>query len=115
MKDVTTQALPMVGRYISIIEMFSHYLCIWFFTYIINPLVGADEGEKGEGSDITCCEEGGRKPISKDIRHPDCFDVQIPRNDPFYSRLRQTCMEFVRSMPAERPECNLGPREQVIF
>ena len=77
-------------------------------------LVGADIGEKGEGSDITCCEEGGRRPIAKEIRHPDCFEVEIPRNDPFYSRIRQTCMEFVRSMPAERPECNLGPREQVI-
>ena len=80
---------------------------------IFIPLVGAEVGEKGEGSDITCCEEDGRRPVSKDIRHPDCFEVQIPRNDPFYSRLGQTCMEFVRSMPAERPECNLGPREQV--
>ena len=81
--------------------------------YNFLALVGADIGEKGEGSDITCCEEDGRRPISKDIRHPECFEVQIPRNDPFYSRLGQTCMEFVRSMPAERPECNLGPREQV--
>ena len=80
---------------------------------ILFSLVGAEVGEKGEGSDITCCEEDGIRPVSKDIRHPDCFEVQIPRNDPFYSRLGQTCMEFVRSMPAERPECNLGPREQV--
>ena len=80
---------------------------------IFISLVGAEVGEKGEGSDITCCEEDGRRPVSKDIRHPECFEVKIPRNDPFYSRLGQTCMEFVRSMPAERPECNLGPREQV--
>ena len=85
-----------------------------FILHNFSFLVGADIGEKGEGSDITCCEEGGRRPIAKEIRHPDCFEVEIPRNDPFYSRIRQTCMEFVRSMPAERPECNLGPREQVI-
>ena len=73
----------------------------------------ADDGEKGEGSDITCCAEGGREPIDKDFKHPECFEIEIPRNDPFYARLGQKCMEFVRSMPAERPECNLGPREQV--
>ena len=78
------------------------------------PISGnADDGEKGEGSDITCCAEGGREPIDKDFKHPECFEIEIPRNDPFYARLGQKCMEFVRSMPAERPECNLGPREQV--
>ena len=87
----------------------------WIIRFIFDYcfLVGADVGEKAEGSDITCCEEDGRRPIAKDIRHPECLEIQIPRNDPFYSRLRQSCMEFVRSMPAERPECNLGPREQV--
>ena len=81
---------------------------------LINRFPGsADDGEKGEGSDITCCAEGGRKPIDKSFKHPECFEIEIPRNDPFYARLGQKCMEFVRSMPAERPECNLGPREQV--
>ena len=72
-----------------------------------------DNKEKGEGSDISCCTEDMRSPVDKEFKHPECFEVEIPRNDPFYARLRQRCMEFVRSMPAERAECNLGPREQV--
>ena len=118
MKSGIIQELQMV----SIVDIHNFIYTHILFLAIISDfilhnflfLVGADIGEKGEGSDITCCEEGGRRPIAKEIRHPDCFEVEIPRNDPFYSRIRQTCMEFVRSMPAERPECNLGPREQVI-
>ena len=122
MKSGIIQALLMVSSlYIHNFKLFAQYVFVVFgniFDFILHNflfLVGADIGEKGEGSDITCCEEGGRRPIAKEIRHPDCFEVEIPRNDPFYSRIRQTCMEFVRSMPAERPECNLGPREQVIY
>ena len=118
MKSEIIQVLLMVS---SVVMHDFIYTYIYIFSNIFDLilhnflfLVGADIGEKGEGSDITCCEEGGRRPIAKEIRHPDCFEVEIPRNDPFYSRIRQTCMEFVRSMPAERPECNLGPREQVI-
>ena len=31
----------------------------------------------------------------------------------FYSRYNKTCMEFVRSSPAPRPDCALGPRDQI--
>ena len=74
-----------------------------------------EEGEGGEGSDIKCCEDGGVRSIREELRHPECLPIQVPARDPFYSRFGRRCMEFVRSMPAERPECNLGPREQVLF
>jgi len=60
---------------------------------------------------IKCC-QGGR-PLTGDQLHPECFPIEIPSNDFFFGRFGQRCMEFVRSMPAQRPDCRLGPREQV--
>ncbi|XP_047106003.1 peroxidase-like [Schistocerca piceifrons] len=66
-------------------------------------------GQSGTG--ITCCENGDIIAPSK--RHPDCFPILIPNNDRTFSRFGERCMEFVRSLPAPRPECNFGPREQM--
>ncbi len=71
-----------------------------------NEIDGGDE----EASDILCCSNGFI--LSLNQLHPECFPIKIPGNDAFYGRLNQRCMEFVRSMPAERPDCSLGPREQ---
>ncbi|KAK7002154.1 hypothetical protein SK128_016026, partial [Halocaridina rubra] len=62
-------------------------------------------------SDITCCRNGQRRQPRE--LHPDCMPIEIPPNDSFYGRFNQLCMEFVRSMPAIRPSCNFGPREQM--
>ena len=62
-------------------------------------------------TNILCC-QGGRK-LPPNSLHPECFPIEIPSNDIFFSKFNQKCMEFVRSMPAERPDCSLGPREQV--
>ncbi|XP_013778012.1 chorion peroxidase-like [Limulus polyphemus] len=64
-----------------------------------------------DGSGIVCCrEEILRNPR---LRHPACFEIAISRTDRFYSRYGETCMEFVRSLPAPRPRCSFGPREQL--
>ena len=64
-------------------------------------------------TEIICCQDGSKLP--GELLHPECHPIDIPPNDHFYSRLGQRCMEFARSMPAERPDCNLGPREQVLM
>ncbi len=61
---------------------------------------------------IKCCQNGAQLP--RTLLHPECFPITIPGNDNFFRQFRQRCMEFVRSMPAERPDCGLGPREQVL-
>jgi peroxidase len=67
---------------------------------------------KGENSTgVSCCQNG--KPLPSNLRHPDCFPIEIPADDSFYQSFGQRCMEFVRSLPAPRKECNLGPREQM--
>ncbi|KAK4295988.1 hypothetical protein Pmani_031488 [Petrolisthes manimaculis] len=62
-------------------------------------------------SDITCCSKGKQRDLRE--LHPDCMPILIPETDSFYSKFGQKCMEFVRSMPAVRPKCNFGPREQM--
>ncbi|KAL7641463.1 UNVERIFIED_CONTAM: hypothetical protein RMT77_007334 [Armadillidium vulgare] len=62
-------------------------------------------------SDISCCDFGKLR-TTKDM-HPECYPIQIPEDDSFYSQFDQNCMEFVRSLPAIRPKCSFGPREQM--
>lgn len=59
-----------------------------------------------------CCDEHGRQQTG-DLLHPDCKPIDIPVDDRFYSRYNKTCMEFVRSSPAPRLDCALGPRDQI--
>lgn len=56
------------------------------------------------GTDITCCDG---------LDHPDCFPISIPHDDGFYGQYSQTCMDFVRSLPAPRKDGKLGFREQL--
>lgn len=63
------------------------------------------------GSGITCCRDGNIIPPNN--RHPDCFPIALSRNDHIFAPFGERCMEFVRSLPAPRPECNFGPREQM--
>ncbi|XP_053639505.1 salivary peroxidase/catechol oxidase-like isoform X3 [Cherax quadricarinatus] len=60
-----------------------------------------------------CCNEKDGVPLPEMFRHPDCLPISIPKTDVFYSQWNHTCMEFVRSSPAPRPNCALGPRDQI--
>ena len=64
-------------------------------------------------SGIQCCDEDGSQPISQLVLHPECFPIEIPENDPFFSRHGQRCMNFVRSMPAPQLSCTFGYGEQM--
>ncbi|CAG7822546.1 unnamed protein product, partial [Allacma fusca] len=52
-----------------------------------------------------CC----RVPLN--LSHPDCLPIDVPEYDVFFNDTR--CMEFIRSSPVPRPDCTLGPREQL--
>lgn len=39
--------------------------------------------------------------------------IEVPRTDPFLSRFGIGCMEFIRSAPSTRIDCELGWREQI--
>lgn len=44
--------------------------------------------------------------------HPSCAPIKVPRDDPWLSPLEIRCLEFLRSAPAQRPDCLLSWREQ---
>ncbi|KAK4320758.1 hypothetical protein Pmani_008413, partial [Petrolisthes manimaculis] len=46
-------------------------------------------------------------------KHPACFPIHIPDEDPFYSLFGQKCISMVRSVPGVRYGCKLGPRTQI--
>lgn len=60
---------------------------------------------------ITCCTSEGR-PLSPRHNHISCAPITIPVTDLFYKNFFQTCMNYVRSLPAMRSDCTLGPTEQ---
>ncbi|XP_037093507.1 peroxidase-like isoform X2 [Pollicipes pollicipes] len=66
------------------------------------------EGRSG----IECCDEHGRD-LPVDLRHPQCFPIPVSQFDPFFSKFGRTCLNFVRSLPAPRPDCNFGYAEQM--
>jgi hypothetical protein len=48
--------------------------------------------------------------VSPDRRHPACWPIDIPSNDPFYSLFGRRCLEFVRSATGLKDKCKLGSR-----
>ncbi|XP_050707515.1 chorion peroxidase-like [Eriocheir sinensis] len=80
-----------------------------FGQFIDHDLTATPTVKGQNGSPITCCDE--RVLQDPSLRHPECFPITLPSDDPFYSVYGHTCMEFVRSIPAGR--CHFGPREQI--
>lgn len=47
-----------------------------------------------------------------DEQHPFCLPIKVPKDDPWLAPLNVQCLEFLRSAPAQRPDCSLSWREQ---
>ena len=80
--------------------------------YLDHDLTSTPQTRGFNNSIVKCCSPDG-KPKSEDLQHPDCAPIQIPPNDPFYTQHNVTCMEFIRSSPAPRKDCSLGPRDPI--
>lgn len=62
---------------------------------------------------IQCCTEEGMLLNNTELLHPECLAIEIPNDDPFFSKFGQRCMSFVRSTPAPTFDCSFGHGEQV--
>ncbi|KAA0203707.1 Peroxidase-like [Hyalella azteca] len=65
----------------------------------------------GNESGIQCCNDGAF--VDPSMTHPACFPVEIPTDDPFFSRFGRRCMNFVRSMPTQNENCTFGSAQQM--
>ncbi|OQR68018.1 hypothetical protein BIW11_13171, partial [Tropilaelaps mercedesae] len=59
-----------------------------------------------QGARLKCCN------VPNNLKHPECFEIPVSSNDPFYGGFGQNCLDYVRSSTAPRETCGLGPREQ---
>lgn len=82
---------------------FTVMLAVWG-QFLDHDITSTAASRNKDGAAISCCD-------SSEFRHPECFPVDISKEDPYYNTRNVTCMNFVRSAPA--PNCCLGPREQM--
>ena len=91
-------------------KYFTHLLMQWG-QFIDHDITRTAIQRTFTGKGILCCNpEFDRNPR---LLHPSCFPIEVPEDDPFYSKFRSTCMNFVRSAPAPSTACSVGPREQL--
>ncbi len=90
----------------------SHDLLVQWGQFLDHDITHTPVVKGTSESGIKCCGDDGNI-IDQTDRHPECFPILLPVNDRLYGRFRHRCMEFVRSTPAPRTDCNFGPREQV--
>ena len=60
---------------------------------------------------MDCCSAG--VPRQRVQQLPECFPIDVAANDPFYSRFRVRCLNFLRSIPALGDGCGEQPAQQV--
>ncbi|XP_063234409.1 lactoperoxidase-like [Bacillus rossius redtenbacheri] len=90
----------------------SHMVMQWG-QFLDHDLTATAQSRGFNGSVPKCCGDGGRSFQPPELTHPDCLAIAVPPGDGFYGRHGVRCLEFVRSSPAPRAGCALGPREQI--
>ncbi len=58
--------------------------------------------------DIECCK------YSPEHQHPNCMNIRIPHDDPFYKYFKRQCLDFARIYAGPKPGCKLGKYETSI-
>ncbi|KAK4036552.1 hypothetical protein OUZ56_028603 [Daphnia magna] len=80
------------------------YLPAWGQLMDHDMTLGAESKEPETDAEPKCCDKAPGQ------RHPACWPIEIPNDDPFYSNFGRRCMEFVRSATGLSENCKLGPR-----
>ncbi|KAI9554244.1 hypothetical protein GHT06_019516 [Daphnia sinensis] len=89
---------------------------IWFMQYgqfLDHDIVSTPEMSNDDGSPIPCCKEDGKFLEDENRIHGKCLPIEVPENDPFYSRFGRTCIPLIRANLACRTDGKLGHAEQL--
>ncbi|GFX37375.1 chorion peroxidase [Trichonephila clavipes] len=55
-----------------------------------------------EKQDIECCK------FPPEHQHPNCMNIKVPADDPFYKYFKRQCLDFARIYAGPKPGCKLG-------
>jgi len=62
---------------------------------------------------VRCCGDNGLMHYITNKYVKSCNPIIIPNDDAFYEPKLQSCMDYVRSVPAMRSDCTFGHIDQV--
>uniref|UniRef100_A0A0P5PEE0 Chorion peroxidase n=1 Tax=Daphnia magna TaxID=35525 RepID=A0A0P5PEE0_9CRUS len=89
---------------------------IWFMQYgqfLDHDLVSTPEMSNEDGTPIVCCSEDGEHLDDEDRSHGKCLPIEVPKNDPFFSKFGRTCIPLIRASLACRTDGKLGHAAQL--
>lgn len=63
------------------------------------------------GGGFDCCSP--QVLANPNLKHPECFAMQLPKDDPYYAQYGVKCLNFLRAVPVPMFDCAVGIREQM--
>ncbi|OAD55747.1 Chorion peroxidase [Eufriesea mexicana] len=119
-KSVTGRPLPSARQVTTVIhedrdvplESVTHMLMQWG-QFVDHDLTATGQSRGFNGSIPQCCLKFGSGFQPPEFMHPECLPISVTSQDSFFGPLGVRCLEFVRSGPAPKENCEFGPREQL--
>ncbi|XP_043785749.1 uncharacterized protein LOC122711243 [Apis laboriosa] len=94
------------------LESVTHMLMQWG-QFIDHDLTATGQSRGFNGSVPQCCLKSGLGFQPPEFMHPECLPIPVSPQDHFFGPLGIRCLEFARSGPAPKDDCEFGPREQL--
>ncbi|XP_034180354.2 uncharacterized protein LOC117604423 [Osmia lignaria lignaria] len=119
-KSVTGRRLP-TAREVTIVvhedkdvplASVTHMLMQWG-QFVDHDLTATGQSRGFNGTVPQCCLKFGSGFQPPEFMHPECLPIPVSSKDSFFGPLGVKCLEFVRSGPAPKEDCEFGPREQL--
>ncbi|XP_076235056.1 uncharacterized protein LOC143179627 [Calliopsis andreniformis] len=119
-RSVTRAPLPSARLVTSVIHedrdiplaSVTHMLMQWG-QFVDHDVTATGQSRGFNGTIPQCCLNFGTGFQPPEFMHPECLPIAVSAQDSFFGPLGVKCLEFLRSGPAPRENCEFGPREQL--